>query len=243
MTIPRKEFVKDYFDYKPGEHVVFAGPTQRGKTTLAFQLLQVTSSPDLPAYVIVVKPRDPTVSEWAKKLHYRVIHEWPPPPSLKHSKLMGKKVSGYVIWPRLGDIYKDPIVLQDVHRRMMADRYTSAVRGKKSIIMADETLALSKELKLDTEMRGILTRGGAMDCGIWVFVQKPTASGETSVWAYGNSEHLFLFRDPDARNRQRFDEIGGVDPGEVDEITMKLDPYQALYIKRTGPMMCIVDKD
>jgi hypothetical protein len=82
-----------------------------------------------------------------------------------------------------------------------------------------------------------------MNLGIWVFVQKPTNSGDTPLWAYGNAEHIFLFKDPEERNRQRFDEFGGISSGYVDDVVMQLEPYQALYIRRTGGVMCIVDKE
>ena len=58
----RPEFSQERWDYRAGQHVVFAGPTQNGKTQLAFCLLEYTATPDLPVFVAVSKPRDP-VSE------------------------------------------------------------------------------------------------------------------------------------------------------------------------------------
>jgi hypothetical protein len=39
----------------------------------------------------------------------------------------------------------------------------------------------------------------------------------------------------------RYDEIGGVDPKFVAEASKNLGNYQALYLKRTGSYMCVVD--
>jgi len=80
-----------------------------------------------------------------------------------------------------------------------------------------------------------------MGLGMWAFVQKPTDSGRAAIWAYGASEHVFLLRDPDRRNQQRYDEIGGVDPQVVRDATNSLKPYQLLYLKRTEGFICVVD--
>src|SRR5258708_24276921 len=53
-VIPRKIFASNYFHYKGGEHVVFGGPSKHGKTELAFDLLAVVATPELPAYVAVL---------------------------------------------------------------------------------------------------------------------------------------------------------------------------------------------
>jgi hypothetical protein len=79
-----------------------------------------------------------------------------------------------------------------------------------------------------------------MKLGGWYFVQKPTGSGNAAIWAYGNSYHVFLSRDKDRRNRVRYDEIGGFDRNQVSEITLRLEPYQFLYLNMDGEM-CIVD--
>jgi hypothetical protein len=243
-TIPRDDFARSRFHYKPGEHVLFAGPTQRGKTTLAFCLLEYVATPECPAYVIVSKPRDPVTRREADRLGYRIVHDWPVEP--KVSELWDGKPAGYVIWPRFGDMDKDIQNASDVSSRVLRDRYTQGVRGKKGIIVCDDTVVKSKIFGLDREMTTHVAMAGAMDVGSWFFVQKPTDSGRTAIWSYGAAEHIFLLRDPDKRNRERYDEIGGVDPHQVDAITKNLTPYQALYTKRTPApngniVMCIVD--
>ena len=41
-VIPRGEFARDRFDYKPGQHLTALGPSGRGKTTLVGQLAGAT---------------------------------------------------------------------------------------------------------------------------------------------------------------------------------------------------------
>jgi hypothetical protein len=241
-TIPREEFASERFNYKPGQHVLFAGPTQRaGKTTLAFKLLEYTATPSCPAYIAVSKPTDPVTSKEMERLHYRLVRDWPAEPML-HEIWEGKP-SGYVIWPPFGDMDKDTDRAALITGKLLRDRYTQGVRGKQGILVCDDTVVKSKLLGLDREMTTHIAMAGAMKVGGWYFVQKPTDSGRAAIWSYGNSEHVFISNDPDRRNRDRYDEIGGFDPHQVSAISQKLRPYQFLYLKRTGGHMCIVDSE
>lgn len=235
----RADFAATRFDYKPGEHVVFGGPTQRGKTTLAFQLLEYCATPECPAYVAVSKPSDPTTEREGKRLGYRRVSEWPAP--VKVSQLWDGKPPGYLVWPKFGDINADTVRAARVTSALIADRYAAGVKNKHGILVMDDTMVKSKILGLDREMTTILAMSGAMGIGQWTFVQKPTDSGRTAIWSYGAAEHLFLTRDNDRRNQARYDEIGGVDPHFVSAQTRKLKPYQFLYLKRTGEFACVVD--
>ena len=44
LRVPREEFVTQRWHYEPGEHVTLLAPTGNGKTTLAYELLNVTAS-------------------------------------------------------------------------------------------------------------------------------------------------------------------------------------------------------
>lgn len=240
QVVDRAEFVQERFDYAAGDHVVFGGPTGKGKTTLAFELLEYTATPELPAYIAVTKPDDPTTAKWSKRLGYRKVDRWPPGPKL--SELMDGKPPGYVVWPKFGDIETDTERAALITGTLIRDRYAAGVKKKRGILVMDDTMVKAKILGLDREMVTMLAMSRAMGVGLWVFVQKPTDSGRTAIWSYGASEHLFLTRDPDAKSRARYDEIGGVDPRLVSSVTKNLGPYQFLYIKRTEGYLCIVDK-
>lgn len=239
--VSRHEFASQRFAYKPGEHVLFGGPTQRGKTTLAFQLLEYTATPELPAYVAVSKPEDKVTAREGARLGYRRVTDWPVPKRV--SELWDGPPSGYLIWPKFGDMENDVQKCADVTRKLLQDRYTAGVRKKRGILVMDDTMVKAKIMKLDGEMVTILAMAGAMGLGQWVFVQRPMGSGNAAIWSYGASEHVFLLKDPDLRNRQRYDEIGGFDPKYVAQLTNTLDPYQFVYLKRTEGFVCIVDKD
>lgn len=238
-VIPRREFAAQRFPYKDGEHVVFGGRTQKGKTTLAFDLLEYCATPECPAYVAVSKPTDKTTATAGERLGYRRVSEWPPNRTLK--EMVDGPPSGYLIWPKFGDIDNDMEKASYVTSRLLGDRYTAGVRNKHGILVMDDTMVKSKILGLDKQMTTILAMSGAMGIGQWVFVQKPTDSGRTALWAYEQSEHIFLTKAGDKRTRQRFDEISGIDGKLVERALQDLDEYQFLYIKRTEGYICVVD--
>lgn len=238
-VFPRREFAQERFDYQPGEHVVFGGPTQQGKTTLAFVLLEFVATPELPAFVAVSKPRDPVSSREGARLGYRRVTDWPVPKTLSEV-FGGEKPSGYLVWPKFGDMNTDLANCSAVTSRLLEETYSAGARGREGILVMDDTVTKSKLMDLDKPMTTHLAMSGAMGLGMWVFVQKPTDSGRTAVWSYGMSEHVFLASDPDRRNQLRYDEIGGFDPRIVTAAVNSLKPYQFLYLKRTGRYMCIV---
>jgi hypothetical protein len=239
VVIPREDFASSYFDYEPGQKVVFGGRTQEaGKTTLAFKLLEYTATPELPAYIICSKGRDPVTEAEGKRLGYRFTNDWPVEPKFK--ELAGNKPAGYIIQAKYGDLTKDADKAARISNAVLLDRYKAGTRGKASIIVADDTVVLSKLLGQDKEMVTIIALGGAMDVGLWIFVQKPTNSGNAAIWGFENAEHTFLSKPKDIRAFDRYGEIGGQDKKLVIRCLEMLKKYQFLYLSGAG-YMCIVD--
>jgi hypothetical protein len=245
VVISRPVFAERYFDYTPGDHVVFGGPTQiSGKTQLAYDLLGHAATVDCPAYVGVSKPKDPVTSHYARLYDWRVVQEWPQPKQMK--EVFGHKYTGYVIWPKFGDLYKDRDKVQQVLGALIAERYGASATSKKAvhgILMMDDTRDKEKVVGIKYEMTTVLTMAGAMGLGQWSFVQKPSQAGDTALMSYSAAKHWFLFKESTASSREYYGQIGGVDPHYIEYVLQNLGKRQAFYICRNGPTMAIVDAD
>src|ERR1700760_485461 len=241
-VIRRQAFCRDYFHYKPGEHVVFGGPTTRGKTTLSFDLLEYIANPDFPAYVAVSKPRDKVTAQRGKELGFRRVSEWPPPKKIQEM-FGGQRPSGYLVWPQFGDLDTDMERCAVLTEKLLMERYASGVspKSKGGILSLDDTMVKAKIMGLDKPMVTILAMAGAMDIGEWTFVQKPTDSGSTVLWSYEQSTHMFLTKGGDDRMLNRYAEIIGGDHGKMAKrIIPTLKPFEFLYIHKTEGYMNIV---
>lgn len=231
LHFAREHFLNYRWQYRPGQHTTVLAPTDCGKTHLSYQLLQRTETPDLPGIVMVIKPRDTTVVEWAGRLRQRTVYEWPPP--LRH-RVLRDKPPGWVVWPKhTFDPDSDDAHIRRVMRAVMLDSYK---RGNR-ILFADEIAGIENDLGLRKEARTLWTRARSMGTGLWAASQRPV---DVSLLAYSQSSHLFLHNDPDERDRKRFAEIGGVNPRLVEEITLRLPKWHYLYIRREGPRMCSI---
>jgi hypothetical protein len=234
VTFPREEFIRERFRYDAGEHVTVLGPTGYGKTELCNELISEIATPDLPALMLAAKPRDDTMKKWSAHLGSRTVKEWPPKKRLL-DRADNDRPAFYTVWPEhTFDPDVDDNHLYDVFRSALLESYRTGNR----IISADELLGLT-DIGLRRELVTLWTRGRSMGTGLFGASQKPT---DIPTYAYGQAAHLFLANDPDKRSRDRFKEIGGVDPKLIESCVLGLAKYQWLYIRRDGPKMCIVDR-
>lgn len=237
----RREFLDEVWSYAPGDRVSIIGPSEAGKTELGFELLQVTASPTLPAVVLVMKPMDETVEAWGKKLQYPIARAWPPPMSWWASR----NPAGYLMWPPhdLKNFGSTNLNMFRQFRKAILDVYghQKSWRGKKlrgKILFADELAGLDEELGMEAEIKMMYSRGRTLKAGIWGATQRPV---DVPKLAYSSANHLFLSYMPDKSDRRRFQEIGGgVDSELVDAITLRLEQWAWLYIRRKDRTLCIV---
>lgn len=231
----RGEFLDEVWEYRPGEHATILAPSGGGKTHLGYQLLDATATVEVPAVVLVMKPRDSTVSKFSKQAKFRTVRQWPPPPV--RSVLQGK-TRGWVLWPpHTFNPDMDDAVQKAIFTRAVLDCYK---RGNR-IIFADETYSLENELPaggLTKPIRTVHTKGRSMGCGMWSASQR---AAYINKWAY-QAHHLFLGHDPDDDAQQRLSEIGAaVDKRLVRHTVGNLAQHEFLYINRDDRTMCIVE--
>jgi hypothetical protein len=231
----RPTFLGAYWQYRPGEHVTILGPTGSGKTWWAYELLRVSAHPQLRGVVLVMKPRDETVEKWSKANRFAIVRSWPPMPNM-WEWWGNRRVPGHVLWPKhTFDFDHDEAVLTTQMLAAIRDSYRKGNR----ILFADEVHGLTHELGLGKPLVTVWKRGRSMKCGLWGASQRPA---HIPLDAYSQAEHLFIAHDPDKRARDRYAEIGGIDPEMIKDINMRLGEFQFCYIRRKGARVCVIDK-
>lgn len=243
VTFDRKTFRQEVFFYTEGDCVTCLAPMGGGKTQLMLELIGETATPDLPATIFVMKPRDSTIERFIKAFGYKVVRDWPPKVIKVAGHHLTKKPPGYVLWPvETGNPDYDDAWHKRIFQRALRMMYSAGgKRGKKhqpSIIFADETYSLENELGLKADLQRIWTKGRSVGVGLWAGSQRPVW---ISRWAL-QAQHLFLGNDPDVEMQKRYGEIGGgIDPEIVRSLVAQLKRYQFLYINREERTICIVD--
>lgn len=228
-TFPRDEFIRDYWHWKPGQHVTVIGPNGSGKTHLGYQLLGATARPQTPAVVFAMKPRDSTVTNFTKQYNFKMIRTWPP-----INNIWQGKPAGYTLWPKHRF---DPDLDEPEHWKIFRHAILDSYKRGNRILFADETYSLCEELGLEKELITVWTKGRSMNTSLWGATQRPAW---VPLWMYDQAQHLFMAYDPDERARKRYAEIGGVDPLIVRNGTRDLRKYEFLYIQRETRTMCVV---
>lgn len=229
----RDVFLSRVWRYQQGEHVTLIAPTGGGKTYLAQQLLDGTVRPEAPAVTLVMKPRDKEARKLARRPEWRRVRSWPPPPG---QRLWRPSTAGYVLWPKHSF---DPDVDEPAHYQIFRQALLHSYKKGGRVIFADELYSLVHELGLRRELVTLWTKGRSMGTGLWGATQRPR---DVPLHAYSQAEHLFLAYDPDASARERYAEIGGVDPRIISGTTSQLPQYWWLYIRRADRTMCVIEK-
>jgi energy-coupling factor transporter ATP-binding protein EcfA2 len=247
--VSRRPFVREFGrEYQPGQHVTFLGPSGRGKTRLAAELLAAVKQhkPDIEVVALhgKIKGRDRTIEMFANRMNARIIRKWPPG---NWDKYRARKSRTYVLRP-LNKAGENPdeenAKLRVQYRKAIHHGYQSS-RKKPVILLADEAHQTHTDLKLMRDCEGPLMRGRPV-CAMWSLVQR---GRYVSYHVYDQAEHVFMFYDPDRNNQQRYSEIGDVDPKQLVELSRQLKTEtvadgstisEALYFRRSGNQLAIV---
>jgi energy-coupling factor transporter ATP-binding protein EcfA2 len=252
----RKQFLKEFSKgYQAGQHVTFLGPSGRGKTSLMGDMLgavlNIKRDIKIEARILhgKIKGRDLTILRIAKNLKLAVIEEGMPT-SVQRWKMKLKGQKGFVVRPLTKAMENVDAENRWLHRHFGKTIHKSYHASKKHpvILVVDEAHQTHNDLGLRKECEGPLMRGRPV-CGEWSLIQR---GRHVSYMAYDQAEHVIIFFDPDRSNQERYSEIGGVDPKVLIELSRRLKTKtvkdgstisQALYFRRSGEELAIIDMD
>lgn len=198
-------------DFQQGEHVSILGPTGSGKTYLALALLPMRR------YVLVLsnKSRDPEMTNLVFWRRYRRVKDWPP----EHGPEVYPRV---ILWPEYRDATDQP-----EQARVFREALRSIHRTGGWAVYVDEVAYLSKNLDLRTDLESLWQQGRSLRVSVIAATQRPA---NVPLEMYSQASHLFVFRTPDRRDRDRLSEIGSVDSGRLGDIVADLGQYEFAYV-------------
>lgn len=207
------------FDWKQGEHIGLIGPTGSGKTTLSLELMERRKY----CCIIGTKPRDATLSKFAKDHGYEVIKEFPQFfDPVTHSKL--------VLWPKMREMRH-----QSTQRMAVGHALQTMFKQGNWAINVDELSYISKDLNLEPHLKLIWQQGRSIGISLVAGTQRPAF---VPLLIYDQSTHLFFWRDNDEANLRRIGGIGSLNSRLIRDTVAALPKHVFLYLNtRTGEML------
>jgi len=202
----RRHFARQW---RQGEHVSIIGPTGRGKSWLAYNLLTIREYP----VIFATKPRDDTLASFAKIYHFREQNTFNP-------DLL--RAQRYIVWPKFkkaGDERQQQTVFVDAFNRIFAQGGWT--------LYVDETYYFSDHLKLDYYLRLFWTQARSNKISFVAATQRPR---DVPVLMYDQATHLFLFRFTDENGLKRLGGIQNHNSKAIQQEIATLGNHQFLYI-------------
>lgn len=198
-----------------GEHVSLIGPTGKGKSYTARQILT-----DRPGRSLILAPKgaDKTMAGFGHK-----ITRWPPP---------------YLTTPRpkAGQHWvlrlEPPLKKLEDSERMRGEfgkAIAAVFRMGRWTLYVDEL-----QVTADPRMMGqgkaveqLLVMGRSRGISVVSSIQAPRWAPRA---AYDQASHVLMWRQRDKQALKRIDEIGGIDPGEIEAVVRTLNGHEFVWI-------------
>lgn len=222
--VPWDRFMRKVFAFKQGEHITLVGPTGRGKTTLARELIKRRK------YVVVFasKRKDELLSAMKQDGHYEVT---------KHFDGVGPGVDKFVLDPGHGRTLRDTKAIQE---REFRHALELAHHQGNWCVYVDEGKRICDILKLAPECEMIWQEGRSLGVSLVMSVQRPV---KIPLAAYDQPTHLFFWRDMDEANLKRIGGIGGTSNKLIRETVASLEGHNVLYLNTRSGEMAITKAD
>lgn len=222
------------FVWHQDQHVGIIGPTDSGKTNLAYSILPKR------AYRVVLglKAKDKTMNALIQRSPLsRAYGQYKPFPEWRRE---GSNVSPRrLLWPRehLSDLGammstrgSDSIVTQ-IFSNAMAAIY----RDPGWCVFADDLWFMCNILRMEQIIKIFLMMARSLPVPLLMASQRPAW---IPLEVYDQSSHLFFARDNDEQNLSRISGIAWLSAEEIVRIVANLPMYQFLYLNTRTGYMC-----
>ena len=165
-----------------GMHVLFAGPTQSGKTTLCRMVCRWRQC----VVVLGTKPKDPSLDDYVEDGYLRIDH-WPPTRSEIRKAADSEGAIRIIVWPKIvtiADLKKWIPLFRKVLESVFAEGYWTIVIDE-GLWMADP-----KGLNLGGHMSSIAYASASSSVSMYLLVQRP-ANVPPITWTSVSQAMLF----------------------------------------------------
>jgi hypothetical protein len=221
------DFLTYVLNWEQNQHIGLVGPTEQGKTNLAYHLLQLRK------YItyFAIKTKDETLEAYAAQGGYQRLRDWPPRKGwLFKRDLRPDEMPRRLLWPDATQLDSEPEQIR-VFSKALHDIYTQG--GWCPVF--DDYWYLAHILGFEKQTKKYLANARSNYIPMVVCAQRP--AGNRLVELFDQTTHLFFFRDNDEPNLKRISGVGWLASGPIKAFVANLDQYQALYVNtRTGWM-------
>lgn len=213
-TIERQRFRRfmSSLDWRQGEHILIAAPTQTGKTTLASMLAPRRAD----VVVLAGKPRDENLRR--RYSSFRRYGTWPPLRS-DHKILL---------WPKTQNTLAGMI---DVQRQQYKACLDDVGKAGGWCVIVDEAHWVSQFLRLDRELAVLHHQGSSSGVSMVVLTQRP-------AWipriVYSSATHVFLGKTAARDDLKSIASMGGGLTKDVSDTLNSMGRHDLLYLNPMG---------
>lgn len=208
----------DSLVWRQGEHVLVAGPTGSGKTTMAAQLLNMRSH----SIMFVSKIHDPIFKSDFRG--WKRIERWP-------KRGLQPWDTRILLWPRRARTIGDTLRNQ---REVFREALEAVFRQGNRCVCIDETLMFAdpKFLGLGSPLGLLHYFGRSSGTSLLTLCQRPAWIPKV---IYSSVSHAYIARTRDRLDLRRLSDLGGTDVREVERQVMTLPTrHDFLYVNSQG---------
>jgi hypothetical protein len=195
--------------------MTLVGPTGRGKTHAALELLELSPY----RLALAAKPRDPLLSS-LRHSGYEVVRgarELRELPWTPEGELIVPRV---LYWPTVSD--RRPLEEQTrLQARAMREALHFAYASGRWTVLVDEAVWFTRSLRLGPDLETLWTKGRSQGLSLVVCAQRPA---HLPLYAYSQARFFCLWATRDGRDLERLAEISsGVDRRLIERTLTRLD--------------------